>query len=111
VGINVQTNKAPDGAKEFSVGDFLPPLPAATKLNEGGLGLEIISNDQPTVETVGCCRSPLYGFKWLAVCAVRSAFIGWDPGFAEGCAETSSRCYSLNPLGSGNSFCLIGRVE
>jgi hypothetical protein len=35
VGINAQTNKAPDGAKEFYVGDFLPPLP----------GLEIILND------------------------------------------------------------------
>jgi len=26
VGINAQTDKAPDGAKEISVGDFLPPL-------------------------------------------------------------------------------------
>jgi hypothetical protein len=27
VGINVQIEKAPDGAKEISVGNFLPPLP------------------------------------------------------------------------------------
>jgi len=27
VGIDVQTDKAPDGAKEISIGDFLPPLP------------------------------------------------------------------------------------
>jgi hypothetical protein len=27
VGINVQMKNAPDGAKEISVGDFLPPLP------------------------------------------------------------------------------------
>jgi hypothetical protein len=39
VGINVQTNPAPDGAKEFSAGGFLPPHP----------GLEIFLNDQPTV--------------------------------------------------------------
>jgi len=35
VGLNAPTNKAPDGAKEFSAGDFLPPLP----------GLEIVLND------------------------------------------------------------------
>jgi hypothetical protein len=40
VGINVQMEKAPDGAKEISVGDFLPPLLAATKLDEGGPGLD-----------------------------------------------------------------------
>jgi hypothetical protein len=27
VGINVQIEKAPDGAKEIPVGDFLPPHP------------------------------------------------------------------------------------
>jgi hypothetical protein len=27
VGINAQIEKAPDGAEEISVGDFLPPLP------------------------------------------------------------------------------------
>ena len=27
VGVNIQIEKAPDGAKEISVGDFLPPLP------------------------------------------------------------------------------------
>jgi hypothetical protein len=37
VGINAQINKAPDGAKEISVGDFLPPLP----------GLEIFWRPNP----------------------------------------------------------------
>jgi hypothetical protein len=39
VGLNAPTNPAPDGAKEFSAGGFLPPHP----------GLEIFLNDQPTV--------------------------------------------------------------
>ena len=39
MGINAQTNKAPDGAKEISIGDFLPPLP--------GLGFHLAT--KPTV--------------------------------------------------------------
>jgi hypothetical protein len=37
VGINVQMKNAPDGTKEISVGDFLPPLP----------GLEFIWTTHP----------------------------------------------------------------
>jgi hypothetical protein len=39
VGINAPANQAPDGAKEFSADDFLPPIP----------GLEIVLNGPPTV--------------------------------------------------------------
>jgi hypothetical protein len=50
VGINVQIEKAPDGAKEISVGDFLPPLP----------GLDFFG--RPTHGfTVGYCLTPLRG--------------------------------------------------
>jgi hypothetical protein len=54
VGINAQTNKAPDEAKDISVGDFPPPLP----------GLEIFLATKPTV-------SP-----WAAFCRTTGAGAG-----------------------------------
>jgi hypothetical protein len=55
VGINVQIEKAPDGAKEISVGDFLPPLP----------GLDFFG--RPTHGfTVGYYRSLLRSCKWIS---------------------------------------------
>ncbi len=51
VGINAQSNKAPDGAEEISIGDFLPPLP----------GLKNNLDDKPTV-------SP-----WATFCRVSGA--------------------------------------
>ena len=49
VGINAQINKAPDGAKDISVGDFLPPHP----------GLEIFYGRQTHGFTVGYFLSRL----------------------------------------------------
>ena len=54
VGINAQTNKAPDGAKDISVGDFLPPHS----------GLEFFLDGRPTV-------SP-----WAAFCRAAGAGAG-----------------------------------
>jgi hypothetical protein len=48
VGVNAQTNKAPEGAKETSVGDFAPPQP----------GLEIFGWPNPRFHRGLLCAAP-----------------------------------------------------